>query len=310
MKLKKPNLQQVSAALLAGSMLASSIFFSKFLESHPSPKVIQSPVAQTAVSDTISTPLRLQTTSFRSSTLKKARQYLIANGFEPQFVDSLFSDPRLSKLNIFPPASKPAKKLTYEEYKRLYGFEELAVKGAKFYHSHKKLLDSLQSSTGVPAFLVVSILGIESTYGKNLGNHLLINVFLTIIEDRPARKDFALQQLEDFLALCQHFGIDPYSVKGSHWGAFLPAQFIPSSLRKYLHVLDCSSFEELYDIENSIRLAFSYLADAGASAKENFSLDSSNYEAAFAYNHSSFYARLAVELAERIKKLSKKMGPL
>ncbi|MCX8196967.1 MAG: lytic murein transglycosylase [Candidatus Micrarchaeota archaeon] len=303
---KKPTLQQISCGILVSTMLASSVFFSKMIDASKA-KLPQKDLATVSLTDSASIQSKellvkdsLPKHSFSSSTLKKARLYLLSRGFQIAYIDSILSDKRLTKLSIFP-KSKPQRKLTYEEYKKIFGVHLLANHGKRFYAQHRQLFDSLQQATNVPASLVLSILGIESNYGKHTGSHKIVNVFLTIIEEKPARAEFALEQLSAFLDLCLKFEADPYSVKGSHWGAFLTAQFIPTSVKKYLGVVNPTSFEELFSTENSIKLAFAYLADSGASVKSGFSVGSDNYKAALAYNPSSYYARLAVELAALIQ---------
>ena len=241
--------------------------------------------------------------SFRKSTLKTARNYLISHGFGKDDVDSLLADSRVKKQDLrFPKAGTTKVKMTYERYKAYFKLDELAPKGVKFYLANKDYIEAKEAETGVPKALVLSHYGIESIYGDSTGHHLAIDVLLTRMETNPKRTGFALNELAALLRLCGKYGKDPLEVNGSDWAAIMPAQAIPTSLEAFDRRHPCNTFEELISARNSLAFMFDYLVRAGASNKSGFEPHSRNYNAAFAYNHSSLYARLAMEFAQMLEK--------
>jgi membrane-bound lytic murein transglycosylase B len=238
----------------------------------------------------------------KKATLKKVEKFLISSGFSKQDIDSIFSDSRLEKLGIFSKKTGTKKVLTYEQYKKIFGVELLTAKALQFYSQYKNLLDSLSEKTNVPQEMVMSIIGIETIFGKNTGNHGVLNVYLTMIEDVPRRERFALDQIKALFLLAKKYNVNIYEIKGSHGGAIGPMQFIPSMLVKFEDKVKIKNFEELYQMENAIKLVYAYLEHSGATKNEKYLIKGRNYNAAFAYNPSDFYARLVIELSDNIKK--------
>ncbi len=236
--------------------------------------------------------------SFAKNTLKSTRSYLVSKGFDADSVDSLLSDPRVGKVHFYYPKADTLKgKMTYARYKAFFELEKLTPKGVQFYLSNQAHIDSMEAASGVPALQVLAHYGIESIYGDSTGSRLAINVLLTRMETSPKRMRFALSELGALLRLCRKYNKDPLEVYGSVWAAITPAQAIPTSLESFDKRHPCTSFEELISARNSIDFIFDYLSRSGATVKTGFQKGDSNYKAAYAYNHSDWYALLVMEFA-------------
>ena len=90
---------------------------------------------------------------------------------------------------------------------------------------------------GVPPEIVVGIVGVETIYGRQMGNFRVIDALATLAFDFPTgRKDrsaFFRDELESCFVLCQREGIDPLALKGSYAGAIGMPQFMPTSINRY-----------------------------------------------------------------------------
>src|SRR3546814_4162591 len=86
---------------------------------------------------------------------------------------------------------------------------------------------------GVPAEIIVAIIGVETFYGRNTGSHRVIDALSTLGFDYPPRQPFFRQQLKEFLLLTREEQVDPLTLKGSYAGAMGLPQFMPSSFRAY-----------------------------------------------------------------------------
>ena len=86
---------------------------------------------------------------------------------------------------------------------------------------------------GVPAQVIVSIIGVETFYGRNTGNYRVIDALSTLGFDYPPRAEFFRKELREFLLLAREEQVDPLSLKGSYAGAMGLPQFMPSSFRAY-----------------------------------------------------------------------------
>ena len=115
--------------------------------------------------------------------------------------------------------------------------------GQRFWLAHRDTLARAEAEFGVPASLIVGVIGVETLYGRHTGNHKVVDTLTTLSFDFPAvhpraaaRTQFFREELEQLLVLCQAQGIDPQSLLGSFAGAMGLPQFMPSSWAK--HAID------------------------------------------------------------------------
>jgi len=96
---------------------------------------------------------------------------------------------------------------------------------------NSSLLNKTTQQYGVPAYVLVSFLGIESNYGYHTGNHNLIQSLATLAYDRR-RSNFFTRELIELLKLIDKNKI-PIDAKGSWAGAMGAVQFMPTSVQAY-----------------------------------------------------------------------------
>jgi len=112
--------------------------------------------------------------------------------------------------------------------------------GVKFWKDNRETLARAEKETGVPAEIVVGIIGVETIYGQQTGTFRVMDSLTTLAFDFPAshprakeRSEFFKAELEQYLSLAHRNKIDPFSLKGSFAGAMGMPQFMPSSWVKY-----------------------------------------------------------------------------
>ncbi len=112
--------------------------------------------------------------------------------------------------------------------------------GVKFWQDNRETLARAEKETGVPAEIVVGIIGVETIYGQQTGTFRVMDSLTTLAFDFPAshprakeRSEFFKAELEQYLSLAHRNKIDPFSLKGSFAGAMGMPQFMPSSWVKY-----------------------------------------------------------------------------
>jgi membrane-bound lytic murein transglycosylase B len=93
---------------------------------------------------------------------------------------------------------------------------------------------------------VVAIIGVETSYGGNLGRHRVLDALSTLGFAYPPRADFFRGELEQFLLLTRDEAIDPLRVTGSYAGAVGKPQFIPSSYREFAVDFDGDGRRDLW----------------------------------------------------------------
>ncbi len=128
--------------------------------------------------------------------------------------------------------------------------------GLAFWNANEAALVKAEERWGVPAEIVVGVIGIESLYGQHMGNYRVLDALATLSFDFPSgrsdRSAFFRSELGDFLLLCHHRATDPTQPRGSYAGAMGLGQFMPSSVTRF--ALD-------FDEDGSIDLSGS-VADA------------------------------------------------
>ncbi len=145
--------------------------------------------------------------------------------------------PQVIKL-IQPPA--PGTPKNWQLYRRRF-IEPLRINaGVKFWQDNRAALARAEKETGVPAEIVIGILGVETFFGQQMGRIRVIDALATLAFDFPAshprereRREFFKAELEQFLSLTSRSNIDPLELQGSYAGAMGLAQFMPSSWVKY-----------------------------------------------------------------------------
>jgi membrane-bound lytic murein transglycosylase B len=112
--------------------------------------------------------------------------------------------------------------------------------GVKFWQDNAATLAKAEKEYGVPAEIIVGIIGVETIYGRDTGSYRVIDALTTLTFDFPAshpraaeRQAFFKGELEHFLSLTSRSSVDPLSPRGSYAGAMGLPQFMPSSWVKY-----------------------------------------------------------------------------
>lgn len=138
------------------------------------------------------------------------------------------------KESILKAISRPAEKaLAWHQYRDIFLTGSRLQGGLAFWEKHQATLQRAEQVFGVPAQIIVAIIGVETRYGGNMGSYRVLDALATLGFDYPKRSPFFLGQLEQFLLLVREQAFEPLSLKGSYAGAMGYGQFIPSSYRHY-----------------------------------------------------------------------------
>ena len=112
--------------------------------------------------------------------------------------------------------------------------------GLRFWQDNAEALARAETQYGVPAEIIVGIIGVETLYGQHMGNLRVIDALATLAFDSPdahpraaERRAFFPRALERFLTLMDRTGIAPHTPRGSYAGAMGLGQFMPSSWSRY-----------------------------------------------------------------------------
>jgi membrane-bound lytic murein transglycosylase B len=136
--------------------------------------------------------------------------------------------------------------------------------GVALWNRHAAALARAEAQYGVPAAIIVAIMGVETVYGRNSGNWRVIDALATLTFDYPRRAAFFRGELENYLLFVREHDLDVFSVKGSYAGAIGIPQFMPSSWRNFAVDFDGDGRIDLRgSVEDSIGSIASFLKGHG-----------------------------------------------
>lgn len=110
--------------------------------------------------------------------------------------------------------------------------------GVEFWTEYRSKLDQAARTYGIPPSIIVAIIGVETIYGRQTGNFVVLDALATLSfrnpdTARPERSQLFRDQLADLIQLDYQKKLDGRQVKGSFAGAIGLPQFMPGSLMRY-----------------------------------------------------------------------------
>ncbi len=122
---------------------------------------------------------------------------------------------------------------SYVEYKPMFLASSTVRQGKEFSEKYADLLQSAERTYGVPAEIIVAIIGIESRYGRSMGRHRTFDALGSLAVTEGRRADYFQREWIKFILIMVSQGRDPLDMKGSYAGASGYPQFMPTSYDAY-----------------------------------------------------------------------------
>ncbi|MCL6416707.1 lytic murein transglycosylase B [Aestuariirhabdus sp. Z084] len=153
--------------------------------------------------------------------------------YDPEVLKRVFNSAARQQ-SILDAIARPAERTkTWHEYRQIFVTPRRTKAGLAFWQEHEESLARAEQEYGVPAEIIVAIIGVETFYGKHRGKYRVVDALSTLGFDYEPRKKFFRKQLKEFLLLSREQQFDPLDLTGSYAGAMGFPQFIPSSFRAY-----------------------------------------------------------------------------
>ncbi len=167
--------------------------------------------------------------------------------YSEQELVELFSSVK-KQSHLFELLNKPAEKeLQWHQYRHIFIKDKRIEQGVEFWREHASLLNEISLKTGVPAEIIIAIIGVETFYGTYRGKDPVFDSLVTLAFDYPKRSKFFSRELEQLLLLTKEQNLDPRALMGSYAGAMGMPQFIASSYRSYAVDFDGDGQANLFD---------------------------------------------------------------
>ena len=156
------------------------------------------------------------------------------HGFDARLMQRRFArvQPLPAVLKAIQPPRDPGIR-SWQSYRARYVEPRRIALGLAFWQLHAAQLAATQARLGVPAEIIVAIIGVESIYGRHMGHFNSFAALATLAFGYPPRAELFRHELEELLLLAREAHADPLSYRGSYAGALGLPQFLPSSVRRY-----------------------------------------------------------------------------
>jgi membrane-bound lytic murein transglycosylase B len=186
------------------------------------------------------------------------------HGFSKKQLESIFrrvqAQPAVLKSMTLAPESSRA----WQSYRAIFVNPTRIEAGVRFWNRHAEALERASAEFGVPEEIVLGIIGVETTYGRNMGTYRVIDTLTTLAFDSPNRGEFFRSQLESFLLYTRETKSDVFRMKGSYAGAIGIPQFMPGSYRRFAIDYDGDGRKDLADSPaDAIGSVANYLREHG-----------------------------------------------
>ena len=169
------------------------------------------------------------------------------------------------KQNIIEAISRPAEKvLAWSDYQDIFLREPRISAGKRFMETYDEPLQRAFEEYDVPPALLTAIIGVETMYGRYLGDYRVLDALVTLAFDYPPRATFFRKELYEFFMLVREEKQEITDLKGSYAGAMGYGQFISSSYRRYAVDFDGDGIRDIWrNPVDAIGSVANYLSEHG-----------------------------------------------
>lgn len=191
------------------------------------------------------------------------------HGFSRDYLEGVFSQAqrRQSILDLMNRQSGSSTSTpspgAWSRYRSKFVDETHVQAGAAFWQRHAQALQKASDRYGIPPEYVLGIMGVETIYGRNVGNIRVFDALTTLAFDYPRRSQYFTEELENYLLMTRDEGMDPLDLKGSYAGAMGLGQFMPGSFLKWAVDLNGDGKRDLWDPEDAIGSIANYFSQHG-----------------------------------------------
>jgi membrane-bound lytic murein transglycosylase B len=155
------------------------------------------------------------------------------------------------KQSIVDAISRPAEGKPWHEYRLIFLTDKRISEGVNFWKANRELIASASEKFGVDEEIIVSIIGVETFYGRITGSYRIIDALVTLGFYYPEglssdRSPFFSSELMQYMRLAIEEQLPVAEVTGSYAGAMGMGQFMPSSYREYAVDFDGDGRRDLW----------------------------------------------------------------
>lgn len=197
----------------------------------------------------------------------------ISKGIRPEVFDAAFQgmqEPHHKILKL--DRSQPEKRITYLQYRNSRVDAYRIKLGHQEMKKNIKLLNQIGAHYGVDPAIIVSLWGLESSYGRFMGNFPVIRSLATLAYDHR-RASFFRRELFFALEMLNEGHVTLEKLKGEWAGGTGQSQFLPSSWHNYAEDYDGDGRKDIWNSQSDVFASIAnYLAKNGWQTNAPYSI--------------------------------------
>lgn len=170
---------------------------------------------------------------------------------------------------------------------RLGSINGFAVQAKKRKAQNDKFLTSLEKKFGVPSGILLAIHGMETGFGRNMGNTPVIDSILTVAYD-CRRTDFFVPHALSALVMVDKGFLSPQQ-RGAAHGELGHTQFLPGNALKYGVDADRDGKVDFYNLADSLASTANFLREKGWKKGKGYQQGQPNFKVLNEWNAATVY---------------------
>ena len=203
-------------------------------------------------------------------------------GFGAEALRKVFASARFAPGVLRAMRPPPRERPSWEAYRARFVDARRIDEGLEFWRANRSTLARAARVYGVPAEVIVAIIGVESHYGRSTGRWRVLDALSTLAFDEAPRAAYFRGELESYLLFAREAGLDVLAVRGSPAGAIGLPQFMLRTYREYAVDFDGDGRADLLDdAADAIGSVANFLQAHGWRRHEPADLDASVSGAAY-----------------------------
>ncbi|KAF1712021.1 lytic murein transglycosylase B [Pseudoxanthomonas kalamensis DSM 18571] len=209
-------------------------------------------------------PVDLTPVPFEVARAEFVRDTAARFGIEPAYIESVLAQAKFRN-DVIALMSRPAERVKpWSEYRPAFITRARIDGGRAFLAQNRAALEREEQNFGVPAEIIVAIVGVETSFGNYVGKHRVLDALYTLAFRYPRsgnperaayeyrREQFFRDELAQLFALAREENLDIPSLIGSYAGAMGMGQFMPSSYRQFAVDGDGDGRRDLFNSKDDV----------------------------------------------------------
>ncbi len=201
------------------------------------------------------------------------RAEALTDGIRAEVFDQAFATIKAPNTRVLRlDKTQPEKRLSFLEYRDSRVDASRIQMGREAMLHHQYALEQISKQYGVNACFIVSIWGLETSYGHYKGKFPVIASLATLTYN-PRRSDFFHNELKIALRMLNESKVDFQDFKGEWAGASGHCQFMPSTWQKYGVSYSGMGKADIWNnVDDALASIANYLAKNGWHANEPWAI--------------------------------------